>query len=142
MWEDWSEKQENFLQWRKKGRKKNDQRSWSVFRRKFLNMLPILRSNSVVLDVGCARGAFLKGVVNKCGCYGIGIDPHPFGSGFTVVKAVAEYLPFRKGCFDLIFTTSSLDHFQNPINRSNYPCQDHKYHCYQRIFYLQFLRFL
>lgn len=114
MWEDWSEKQENFLLWRKKGRKKRDQRSWSVFRREFLKMLPVLRSSAVILDVGCARGAFLKEVVNKCGCYGVGIDPHPYGSGFPVVKAVAEYLPFRKGCFDLIYTTSSLDHFQNP----------------------------
>lgn len=77
-------------------------------------MLPMLRSSSVVLDVGCARGTYLKEVVSRCGCYGVGIDPHPFGSGFQVVKAVAEYLPFRKGCFDLVYTTSSFDHFQDP----------------------------
>jgi SAM-dependent methyltransferase len=114
MWKDWSEKQANFLQWRKKRRKQRDQRSWTVFRKQFLKMLPVLSSKSAVLDVGCADGAFLKDVVDRCGCYGVGVDPYPFGSGFPVVKAVAEHLPFRKGYFDLIFTTSSLDHFQNP----------------------------
>jgi ubiquinone/menaquinone biosynthesis C-methylase UbiE len=40
--------------------------------------------------------------------------PYPIKGDLPVVKAVAEYLPFRNCCFDLIFTTSSLDHFQNP----------------------------
>ena len=114
MWEDWSEKQANFLQWRNNKRKQRDKRSWTVFKEQFLKMVPILHSNSTILDVGCAKGAFLKEVVNRCGCYGIGVDPYPIKGDLPVVKAVAEYLPFRNCCFDLIFTTSSLDHFQNP----------------------------
>jgi SAM-dependent methyltransferase len=114
MWKDWSEKQANFLQWRNKKRKQRDKRSWTVFKEQFLKMAPVLHSNSTVLDVGCAKGGFLKEVVNRCGCYGVGVDPYPIKADFPVVKAVAEYLPFRNGCFDLIFTTSSLDHFQNP----------------------------
>jgi SAM-dependent methyltransferase len=114
MWKDWSEKQTNFLQWRNKNRKQRDKRSWTVFKEQFLKMVPVLNSNSTVLDVGCANGAFLKQVVNRCGCYGVGVDPYPLKADFPVVKAVAEYLPFRNGCFAFIFTTSSLDHFQSP----------------------------
>ena len=114
MWKDWSEKQANFLQWRNEKRKQRDKRSWTVFKEQFLKMVPILHSNSTVLDVGCAKGAFLKEVVKRCGCHGVGVDPSPIKADFPVVKAVAEYLPFRNDCFDLIFTTSSLDHFQSP----------------------------
>lgn len=114
MWKDWSEKQANFLQWRNEKRKQRDKRSWTVFKEQFLKMVPVLHSNSIVLDVGCANGAFLKEVLKRCGCHGVGVDPSPMKTDFPVVKAVAEYLPFRNCCFDLIFTASSLDHFQNP----------------------------
>jgi SAM-dependent methyltransferase len=114
MWTEWREKQANFLHWKKKKRKQRDLRFWAVLKKQFFKMLPVLRSNSVVLDVGCGCGAYLKGVVGRFGCFGVGVDPYPIKSSVPVVKAVAEHLPFREGCFDFIFTTASLDHFQNP----------------------------
>jgi len=114
MWNEWREKQANFLHWRKKRRMQRDLKLWAVLKKQFFKMLPALRSNSVVLDVGCGGGVYLKSVVDRFGCFGVGVDPYPIKSGIPVVKAVAEHLPFRECCFDLIFTTASLDHFQNP----------------------------
>jgi SAM-dependent methyltransferase len=114
VWAEWREKQANFVHWRKKKRNLRDLRFWAVLKKQFFKMLPTLRSNCVVLDVGCGGGTYLKGVMTRSGCFGVGVDPRPIKSGIPLVKAVAEYLPFREGCFDMIFTTASIDHFQNP----------------------------
>jgi SAM-dependent methyltransferase len=114
MWVEWHEKQKNFLHWRKKRRKQRDLRFWAVLKKQFFKMLPDLRSNSAVLDVGCGSGSYLKGVMSRFGCFGVGVDPCPIKSSVPLVKAVAEYLPFREGCFDLILTTAAIDHFQSP----------------------------
>jgi SAM-dependent methyltransferase len=114
MWNEWREKQSRFLKWRKTRHKYRDIKFWALLKKQFFKMLPALRSNSTVLDVGCGGGTYLKGVIGRFGCFGVGVDPHPIKSGVPLVKAVAEYLPFREGCFDLIFTTASIDHFQSP----------------------------
>jgi SAM-dependent methyltransferase len=114
MWNEWGEKQANFLHWRKKKHKQRDLRFWAVLKKQFFKVLPAFSSTSVILDAGCGSGAYLKSIVGRFSCFGVGVDPYPIKSGVPLVKAVAEHLPFREGCFDLVFTTASLDHFQNP----------------------------
>jgi len=116
MWADWKGKQKKFLKWRRSKSKLRDLKYWAFLVKQFFKMLPILSSEAVVLDVGSSGGKYMKGVVDRFDCFAICIDPYSSKSNFSPIKGVAEYLPFKEKCFDFVFTTASLDHFNSPKN--------------------------
>ena len=68
-----------------------------------------------VLDIGCgpqALPSYGAGIAGEL----VGIDPllgvQP--RGFTFVKAIAEYLPFRDASFDRVLFATSIDHLLVP----------------------------
>jgi ubiquinone/menaquinone biosynthesis C-methylase UbiE len=72
------------------------------------------------LDIGCGSGiVILK--AEKLGFDGIGIDPNcknseslaSSGLNGHVIRGVAEDLPFSGGRFDVVFSSHSLEHFQD-----------------------------
>jgi len=76
-----------------------------------------------ILDVGCASGWFLSNISRqypKAHCYGIDIYDKAITYGkkkyphITFKIADAHRLPFDKETFDLIISTESLEHVDNP----------------------------
>ncbi len=75
-----------------------------------------------MLDVGCGTGALLRELVVRVP-YGesyVGVDPAPnmiatarrtSDPRITFARAAAEALPFPDGCFDLVVSTASFDHW-------------------------------
>ncbi len=76
-----------------------------------------------VLDVACGTGK-LSMRIDQRGCYSVGAEAsmemvgvgryvHP-ESRATMVRSIAEKLPFADGSFDRVICQGSLDHFADP----------------------------
>jgi SAM-dependent methyltransferase len=79
----------------------------------------MLNKSSLVLEVGCGSGRFLKYLSNKAGTI-VGVDPsHAVYAAdnllgprenVVLVKASANDLPFADGCFDFVYSIGVLHH--------------------------------
>lgn len=80
-------------------------------------MLPLALAHAPkkALDVGCGEGRFCR-MLKGNGVEAIGLDPTPAllsaakqrDQGGTYLEGMAEQLPFRDGCFDLVISYLSL----------------------------------
>ncbi len=66
-----------------------------------------------VLDVGCGRG-YTREVVKAAGGAYYGADFVTSGSGFRLIRADAQRLPFPDASFDAVFCIDAFEHFPNP----------------------------
>jgi ubiquinone/menaquinone biosynthesis C-methylase UbiE len=76
-----------------------------------------------LLDVGCGTGRLLKAAASRCPLV-VGADPCPemldvarhrcLSTGASLVCAVAERLPFASRSFDVVTSTLSLRHWEDP----------------------------
>ncbi|MCL0048707.1 class I SAM-dependent methyltransferase [Dehalococcoidia bacterium] len=64
---------------------------------------------SLVLDIGCANGLFIRAFLRMgVSCYGIDLFP----SGDGTIKGDARFFPFKDNSFDLITATEVLEHVE------------------------------
>jgi ubiquinone/menaquinone biosynthesis C-methylase UbiE len=72
--------------------------------------------NSLVLDLGCGDGAFLRQVVRSVGCAALGVDLHPArpASGVWVVRGDVCRLPLRDATVNAAFASNLLHHLSEP----------------------------
>jgi ubiquinone/menaquinone biosynthesis C-methylase UbiE len=87
------------------------------FLRKIIDLTHI-NKKSRILDMGCGVSTILHFVEGKKW----GIDPlaesykklYSYPKDIIIKKGVGEKIPFREGFFDVVFSTNSLDHTDNP----------------------------
>jgi SAM-dependent methyltransferase len=74
--------------------------------------LPFLKFDQSfrVLDLGCGRGVMLEGLKEHFRVDPVGVDIVGFRCPFSFVKADIQYLPFRDGCFDVVYGLGSIEH--------------------------------
>lgn len=98
-----------------------------VFRRMTEETLEAVAAEkgSVVLDVGCGRAIDAVSLAQKGLCL-YGCDPSPImlrkakewiensGQNVTLVRSLAEDLPFRPEVFFRVYCKGAIDHFANP----------------------------
>ena len=94
---------------------------------RFAVLLEIMKSLKFrsFLDVGCAEGYYLAAVASKADSQEqVGLD---ISKGYLIKAKVnaseaafvlgdASSLPFKTGCFDLVFCSELLEHIQDPKN--------------------------
>jgi len=77
------------------------------------------RSGLKVLDIGCGNGVLLR-QFQKCGCVCVGSDPSPWARacaqryGYSVLPRIEE-ADIQPGTFDIITSTSALEHVGRPL---------------------------
>ena len=74
---------------------------------------------SKILDLGCGRGEFLRGLV-RCGLNGYGVDSSKEAKSICPEAEILqsdlrnEPLPYEDNSFDYVFSKSVLEHFYYP----------------------------
>jgi 2-polyprenyl-3-methyl-5-hydroxy-6-metoxy-1,4-benzoquinol methylase len=89
----------------------------NYFLRKIIELTHI-NQKTCILDVGCGVSSVLHFVEGKKW----GIDPlaesykklYRYPKDIIIKKGVGEKIAFREGFFDVVFSTNSLDHTDNP----------------------------
>ncbi len=100
--------------------------------RTFLKYMP---RGATVLEVGCGSGRILTSIVREKGCRCVGVDvtdgafdslsyfSRQQGVTADAVKGDGFSLPFRDGCFDVVYSEGVIEHF--PIERSAKMVREH-----------------
>jgi ubiquinone/menaquinone biosynthesis C-methylase UbiE len=80
---------------------------------------------SLVIDLGCGTGCFFEILATHLGVQVIGIDPSlkmldqasrkPTIGNLVYCQGLAEALPLRDGCADLVFMSTVYHHLTDPI---------------------------
>ncbi|GAB4486985.1 MAG: hypothetical protein OHK006_15500 [Thermodesulfovibrionales bacterium] len=114
-WKAWSEKLENFVQWRKTtwdgSPAAGDLAAFANgLKDAFARFTELRDSGKKVVDIGCGDGGVRK-FLGDCGYYGVDpllIEGHTYD--FPMVRGVGEFLPFPDGFFDGAILNQVLDH--------------------------------
>ena len=78
-----------------------------------------LKSNSLILELGCGRGEFLNEFTNL-GMKGFGVDLSNFAENFcknaeiTITDITKKSLPYPDNFFDIVYSKSFIEHFYYP----------------------------
>lgn len=85
---------------------------------KYMSLRTVNAGQGRVLDIGCADGSRSRHFLGKD--Y-FGIDPVVVSPsyGFPFLRAMAEFLPFADGVFDVAVSIESIDHFIDPAQALN-----------------------
>jgi len=78
--------------------------------------ISLISKNSIVLDIGCGEGHFLKKIENKIS-KAYGIDPKAelfHNKKINLIKGDIEHLEFNIPKSDFITLLAVLEHFKNP----------------------------
>jgi malonyl-CoA O-methyltransferase len=87
---------------------------------RFQAVLRHISSHDRVLDVGCGKGRFLKGVIKKfpeTRCYGVDISESLLSSipeKIKTKKGSLENIPYPDNFFDVVFSVEAIEHSPNP----------------------------
>lgn len=85
---------------------------------KYMSLRTVNAGQGRVLDIGCADGSRSNHFFGK---NYFGIDPVVISVsyGFPFFRAMAEFLPFADGVFDVVVSIESIDHFIDPAKALN-----------------------
>ena len=78
-----------------------------------------LRRGSVLLDIGCGRGEFLKGFI-KCGVKGYAVDQSAAACKYCPQAELRtsnieeDGIPYPDNFFDVLYSKSVIEHFHRP----------------------------
>jgi len=93
---------------------------YHVGRKRIQYILDAIPQDSVVLEVGCNSGGFLRLLMseNKCYCRGIDISEPMIkksrAKGLNVKLAPAEEIPYNDEEYDVVLITEVLEHIYDP----------------------------
>lgn len=85
---------------------------------KYMSLRTVNAGQGRVLDIGCADGSRSSHFVGK---NYFAVDPVVIRDsyGFPFFRAMAEFLPFADGVFDVVVSIESIDHFIDPAKALN-----------------------